>query len=175
MWRWDQAEPFGNNPGDEDPDSNSVDFDLPLRLPGQYFDKETNLHYNYFRDYSPDIGRYIESDPIGLFGGTNPYLYADANPVSKADAKGLLPLPPGPSQSVQPSVPTSQSGIQIPSATGNTGSSLICGIDYNDRCYKQRAICRAQCYGDLDNDRFGQGFSFFRCFNRCMEAAGCTP
>jgi RHS repeat-associated protein len=71
VWRWDQAEPFGNNPADEDPDANSVAFDLPLRLPGQYFDKETNLHHNYFRDYDPGIGRYIQSDPIGLDGGIN--------------------------------------------------------------------------------------------------------
>lgn len=131
--------------------------------------------YNTYRDYSPDIGRYVESDPVGLFAGTNPYLYAVGNPVSKADPKGLLPLPPGPSQSVQPSVPTNQSGVQLPSAPSSTGSSLICGIDRNSPCYLQRAICRAQCYGDLDNDRLGQGFSFFRCFNRCMEAAGCTP
>jgi RHS repeat-associated protein len=44
-------------------------FTCNLRFPGQYFDKETNLHYNYYRDYSPEIGRYIESDPIGLAGG----------------------------------------------------------------------------------------------------------
>ena len=43
VWRWDQAEPFGNNPADEDPDANSIAFDPPLRLPGQYNDKETGL------------------------------------------------------------------------------------------------------------------------------------
>jgi RHS repeat-associated protein len=40
-----------------------------LRLPGQYYDAETGLHYNYFRDYDPGVGRYVESDPIGLQGG----------------------------------------------------------------------------------------------------------
>jgi len=84
VWRWDQAEPFGNNPADEDPDANSVAFDLPLRLPGQYFDKETNLHYNYFRDYDPSLGRYEESDPIGLRGGLNTYAYVQGSPVAYA-------------------------------------------------------------------------------------------
>jgi uncharacterized protein RhaS with RHS repeats len=45
VWRWDQAEPFGVNPADENP-SGLGTFNLPLRLPGQYYDKETNLHYN---------------------------------------------------------------------------------------------------------------------------------
>ncbi|MBK6957191.1 MAG: RHS repeat-associated core domain-containing protein [Nitrosomonas sp.] len=40
-------------------------------LPGQYFDKETNLHYNHFRYYEPETGRYISPDPIGLAGGVN--------------------------------------------------------------------------------------------------------
>lgn len=64
-------------------------FDLPLRLPGQYFDKETNLHYNYFRDYDPSIGRYVESDPIGLEGGLNTYVYVRSNPLALIDLKGL--------------------------------------------------------------------------------------
>ena len=66
----DQQEPFGNNVADENPNGLGA-FDLPLRLPGQYFDKETNLYYNYFRDYDPATGRYIQSDPIGLQGGIN--------------------------------------------------------------------------------------------------------
>jgi RHS repeat-associated protein len=71
VWRWDQAEPFGGNPANEDPDANSVAFDLPLRLPGQRYDAETGLHYNYFRDYDPSLGIYKQSDLIGLRGGLN--------------------------------------------------------------------------------------------------------
>lgn len=89
MWRWDQQEPFGNNPADEDPDANSVAFDLPLRLPGQGYDKETGLHYNYFRDYDPSVGRYVESDPIGLDGGLNTYVYVANNPLRFTDEEGL--------------------------------------------------------------------------------------
>ena len=90
VWRWDQAEPFGNNPADEDPDANSVAFDLPVRLPGQYFDKETALHYNYFRDYDPSIGIYKQSDLIGLYGGLNTYAYAGGDPIYVRDPSGLV-------------------------------------------------------------------------------------
>jgi RHS repeat-associated protein len=89
VWRWDQAEPFGANPADQDPDANSVAFDLPLRLPGQRYDTETGLYYNYFRDYDPSIGRYGESDPIGLEGGINTYSYATGNPIAFIDPDGL--------------------------------------------------------------------------------------
>ena len=60
-----------------------------LRFPGQYFDEETGLHYNYFRYYDPKTGRYLTSDPIGLVGGINLFLYCANNPVNYLDVLGL--------------------------------------------------------------------------------------
>ena len=61
-----------------------------LRFPGQYFDQETNLHYNIMRDYDPLTGRYIESDPIGLKGGMNTISYVENNPIRYKDTLGLI-------------------------------------------------------------------------------------
>jgi RHS repeat-associated protein len=63
-----------------------------LRFPGQYYDSETGLHYNGFRYYDPQSGRYLTSDPIGLDGGLNAYLYANANPLLFIDPDGLFGL-----------------------------------------------------------------------------------
>jgi RHS repeat-associated protein len=59
-----------------------------LRMPGQEFDLETGLYHNGFRDYAPGLGRYLESDPIGLAGGANTYVYVGANPETWTDKSG---------------------------------------------------------------------------------------
>lgn len=83
VWSWD-GEPFGVTPA-----STQGTFTFNLRFPGQYFDRETGLHYNYFRDYEPQVGRYVESDPIGLKGGINTYTYVSNRPLTLFDTKGL--------------------------------------------------------------------------------------
>lgn len=98
VWRWDNGEPFGSNVANENPGGQGP-FSYNLRFPGQYYDKETNLHYNYYRDYDPATGRYIESDPIGLAGGINTYAYVDSNPLVFYDPTGLqiaVPVTPTP-------------------------------------------------------------------------------
>ncbi|WP_181414276.1 RHS repeat-associated core domain-containing protein [Frischella perrara] len=66
----------------------------PLRLPGQYFDEESGLHYNRHRYYDPHCARYISQDPIGLAGGENAYSYV-ANPITWIDPLGLNEVCPG--------------------------------------------------------------------------------
>ncbi|MEV5613641.1 putative T7SS-secreted protein [Streptomyces sp. NPDC052225] len=65
----------------------------PLRFPGQYFDPETGLHYNYFRHYDSETARYVTPDPLGLTPAPNPVSYV-ANPHAWVDPLGLSPYPP---------------------------------------------------------------------------------
>jgi len=91
VWRA-RYQPFGLATVDEDPDQDGTAITFNLRFPGQQFDEESGLHYNYYRDYDPNTGRYIESDPIGLEGGANVYVYGDGNPLVRLDVYGLTAI-----------------------------------------------------------------------------------
>lgn len=85
-WLAKDIDPYGTIHVAEE---NSVDYDL--RWPGHLLHRDSGLHYNRFRSYSPSLGRYLQSDPIGLAGGINLYAYP-SNPVGTVDVLGLTAL-----------------------------------------------------------------------------------
>ena len=87
VWTWDST-PFGQNPANETPNGGQA-FKYNLRFPGQIYDAITGHHYNYFRDYDPKLGRYMQADPIGLNGGLNRYGYVGQSPLMFIDPFGL--------------------------------------------------------------------------------------
>jgi RHS repeat-associated protein len=82
VW-FSRVEPYGRAPLD----ASRLEFNM--RFPGHYFDPESGLHYNRFRYYSPELGRYLQSDPEGIGGGLNLYAYTD-NPLVEVDVRGLV-------------------------------------------------------------------------------------
>jgi RHS repeat-associated protein len=97
VWRWDESgEGFGNGAPNTDPDGDGTQFVFDLRFPGQRYDAASGLYYNRMRDYDPSVGRYTQSDPIGLAGGLSTYAYALGNPTGLTDPSGnfvfLIPV-----------------------------------------------------------------------------------
>ena len=90
IWSW----PILNDPfGQTQPvNLNGSNFVLNLRFPGQYFDAESGVDYNYHRNYESSVGRYLESDPIGVKGDIATYSYAINNPFGYFDFNGLEPI-----------------------------------------------------------------------------------
>ena len=99
VWRWSLlGEAFGAGVPSSDPDRDGAELSFDLRLPGQRADSSSGLNYNYYRDYEPGTGRYIQSDPIGLNGGRSTYGYVEGDPASYSDPYGLqrfraMPVP----------------------------------------------------------------------------------
>ncbi len=89
VWRWDQQEPFGASPPDENPSGLGA-FEMPVAFLGTYRDRETNLLYNWHRYLDPARGEYLQSDPIGLRGGSlSTYVHVANNPLQNVDPEGL--------------------------------------------------------------------------------------
>lgn len=147
VWRWD-SDPFGGTLPDENPEGAGT-FRYNLRFPGQYYDGESGLHYNYFRDFDPQVGRYVESDPIGQLGGLNVYEYAEGNPLLLIDPLGLKTCGSGWSDAVVPDDP---------------------GFPFSDCCVKHD-----KCY-DGDCGRYPSKEQCDSAFRNCMydkcKAAG---
>ncbi|BCX44251.1 RHS repeat-associated core domain-containing protein [Stenotrophomonas pavanii] len=90
IWEWsNKSEVFGNQIPSADPDGDGVAFELALRFPGQQATDASGLFYNYQREYDPAVGRYSQSDPIGLEGGVITYAYVGSMPIALNDPHGL--------------------------------------------------------------------------------------
>jgi len=129
VWQWD-GDAFGRGLPNQDPLKTGKSFVYHLRYPGQYYDTESGLHYNYFRDYDPETGRYIQSDPIGLVGGFNTYAYVGGNPLKYVDQFGLYCV--------------------TCSAIGPTGQAPDTNTNYDS---EGRKWCKYNCKRDDNNEK----------------------
>jgi RHS repeat-associated protein len=145
VWRWD-SDPFGSNATansapNENPNTLSQVvgtatlpylFGFDLAFPGQKRDRESGKHYNYFRDYDPGVGRYVESDPIGLAGGANTFAYV-RNPIADQDRYGLM-----------------GNGGTGGRSSRYCGSKKTLGCIADDRCKTPFATCMDKCISYLN-------------------------
>jgi RHS repeat-associated protein len=176
-WEWPNGDPFGNSAPNENPSGLGI-FTYNLRFPGQYFDAEKGSSYNYFRDYDPSIGRYVQSDPLGLEAGLNTYGYVDADPLRKADPTGENTIVLGAGAGFSLGGPP---GAIVGGLIG--GAVLVYGIckafSNDSDCKKEIEDCSRICteaQNDPQDRRHVYGGSMQRCMKSCLpERCGGDP
>jgi len=137
IWEWSsKSEVFGNQAPNSDPDGDGVAFELALRFPGQQATDASGLFYNYQREYDPAVGRYSQSDPIGLRGGVSTYGYVGSVPNGTIDPRGLQRAVP------KPVPPPSTSGVCLIRTASIRHRSRGCRIYQEGRSRESKAVDR---------------------------------
>jgi RHS repeat-associated protein len=161
---------------------------MNLRFPGQYWDDESKLSYNYFRNYQPNQGRYTQPDPIGLDGGWSRFGYVEGNPLSMTDPLGLMgqgsgangPYVPQPGGGVFDwGGPATGKGWRGPTdgakygwwggknwSGGTTGDKSP--VDSSDTCYMKHDKCYSTCAG-LPDPKLPPAYWKYSPYTACMR------
>ena len=176
-WRWD-SDPFGTATPNQNPAGLGT-FTYNLRFPGQYYDAETGLSQNWNRDYDPIVGRYIESDPIGLGGGLNTYRYAANRPTIAMDSTGLVLRGPGWSDTEWKQIQAAEQQIR-----NELSKACSCPKDGNESCIPcespllsnlRTALDTSTVYpGDQDCGSAPVGAKWLRLTPKAFTSPGCA-
>jgi RHS repeat-associated protein len=131
--------------------------------PGQYFDTETGYHYNYHRYYDPKTGRYLTPDPIGLAGGSNPYVGAD--PVNAVDPWGLFESHPFlratiPGQVLNDygwtAIENGNYGLAALYFSGMVGEQVLFALTFGESMAAKGAVCELNAVGNSASNTVGK-------------------
>lgn len=162
--------PFGLGQVNEDADGDGNSVTFNIRFPGQYFDQETGLHYNWHRYYDPQVGRYLQPDIIGLGDGPSLYGYVLQNPINGIDPNGKNTLALYGSRAIFFPVPGARivGGVLIVAGGVMMLGQLIDDDEPESNQKSRKDECIERC-SDSTLPTRDNGFSFWNCVNRCLE------